>query len=337
MSQEAQAEFFKKAYAAIKEAKIAGSFIDAFADWRGDRPLMSVKEGDRTLTPVGLLSHAREKRAAYDMVKLLYNGEKTVALPIGRYRASFPFAHIVWGFAIIFVMAYMYHYNRRFNETFKRALIRSYNFYADLRDVRSVSIPQTILLAVAVAATLGVMISGALYRYRADVLADYLLTTVVVSDSLKQRLISATWHPFEGILVFSAVLLLWYPLAALCIKLFALLVKRRVYWYHAFAIVVWGSMPIVLLSPVAMALFKILQSDLYGVPALVLIAAFLVWSFLRTLKGVAVIYDVSPLKAYSGGILVVLVVLGGLFVYYETTFALTATVEHLLHIGRSMS
>jgi len=337
MSQEAQAEYFKKAFALIKDAKIAGSFIESFADWRGDRPLMSIGAGNRYVYPVGLLSYSREKRASFDMVKLLYNGEKTTALPIGRYRATFPFAHIAWGFAIIFVVAYLYHYNRRFNDTFKRALIRSYNFYADLRDVRTVSIPQTLILAATVAATLGVMMSGILYRYRTDVLADYFVTMFVVWDRLKEYMISATWHPFTGILAFSMVFMLWYPLVAAFIKLLSLLVKRRVYWYHAFAIAVWGSLPIVLLSPLAMALFKLLQTDFYVIPAFFLIAVFVLWSFFRTLKGVSVIYDVSPLKAYAGGILVVLVLLGGLFVYYETTYALTAYIEYFIHIGRSLS
>jgi hypothetical protein len=337
MSQEAQAEYFKKAYALIKDTKIAGSFIDSFTDWRGDRPLLSIGAGDRYMYPVGLLSYSREKRASFDMVKLLYNGEKTNALPIGRYRATFPFAHIVWGFAIIFIVAYLYHYNRRFNDTFKRALIRSYNFYADLRDVRTVSIPQTIMLAAAVAATLGVMLSGILYRYRTDMLADYFLSLFVVWDRLKEYVILATWHPFQGILVFSMMFLLWYPLVAALIKLLSLLVKRRVYWYHSFAIAVWGSLPIVLLSPVAMALFKLLQSDFYVIPAFFLIGVFVLWSFFRILKGVSVIYDVSPLKAYAGGILVVLVLLGCLFIYYESSYALTAYIEYFIHFGRSLS
>jgi hypothetical protein len=337
MSQEAQAEFYKKAIATIRESGIAGSFIDGFADWRGDRPLMAIGSGDRYVYPVGLLSYSREKRSSFDMVKLLYNGEKTNALPIGRYRASFPVAHIAWGFAVIFVIAYLYHYNRRFNETFKRALLRSYNFFADLRDVHTVSIPQTLVLAASVSVTLGVIISGVLYRYRTDTLADHLLTMLVVWDGLKEKLISATWHPFPGIVMFSVVLLLVYPAVALLIRLFALLVKRRVYWYHAFAVAVWGSLPIVLLSPVAMALFKLLQSDLNVIPAFALVAAFLIWSLLRILKGVSVIYDISRLKAYTGGILLVLVILGGVFVYYETTFALSANIEFFFHIGRSLS
>ena len=86
-----------------------------------------------------------------------------------------------------------------------------------------------------------------------------------------------------------------------------------------------------------MALFKLLQSDFYAIPAFFLIGIFVFWSFFRTLKGVSVIYDVSLLKAYAGGILVVLVLIGGLFIYYEKSYALTAYIEYFIHIGRSLS
>ena len=336
LSQEAQAKYFERFYAAIKEAKIAGSFVESFADWRGDRPLLTVHIGNRYVHPVGLVSFSREKRASYETVRALYTGEKITALPIGRYRASFPVEHILWGFAVIFVVAYLYHYNRRFNESFRRALIRPYNFYSDLRDVRTVSIPQTIVLAVAVAVTLGVILSGILYRYRTDSFADYILTQIVVWDAIKERLISATWKPFEGIIAFSVVFLACYPITAALIKLFSFLVKSRVYWYHAFAVAVWGSLPLVLLSPLAMALFKLLQSNLYVLPTFILLAVFLLWSFFRVLKGVSVIYDISPLKAYTGGILLTVVGAAILFVYYESAYAISAYGEFAYHLARSL-
>jgi hypothetical protein len=86
-----------------------------------------------------------------------------------------------------------------------------------------------------------------------------------------------------------------------------------------------------------MALFKVLQSDFYVVPAFLLIGVFVLWSFFRILKGVSVIFDISPLKAYGGGIVVVLVLLGCVFIYFESTYALTAYIEYFIHIGRSLS
>ena len=76
MSQEAQARFFIQYYTAIKEANAAGSFVSALTDWRGDRPLLNFGFGDRYIHPVGLLDQAREKRLAYEVVRVLYNEER---------------------------------------------------------------------------------------------------------------------------------------------------------------------------------------------------------------------------------------------------------------------
>lgn len=335
MSQEAQARYFIQQFTAIKESNIAGSFANAFADWRGDRPILTVNTGKPFVHPVGLLSLARERREAFDVLKALYNNEKITALPIGRYRATLPVVHVVAGFVIIFVVAYMYHYNRRFNDTFRRSLLRPYNFYADLRDLHAVSIPQSILVALSASLTVAVVLSSLFYHYRQDRLFDYVLTQFLVSDALKVQLISAAWNPVEGIFYFWLVLLAWYPLTALLIKLFSILVKTRVQWYHAFSVAIWGSLPLLLLSPLGMSLFKLLENPVYVIPSLVIIGAFGVWIFVRVLKGISIIYDVSLLKAYGGGVLVVLVACGSAFVYYESAYSITSYVEFILNIARS--
>ncbi|MBI4418888.1 MAG: hypothetical protein HY563_08925, partial [Ignavibacteriales bacterium] len=122
MSEEAHARFYLQAYTAVRESGIAGSFIQALADWRGDRPILTVDQADPYLHPVGLLTYDREKRLAHDVVKTLFAGQKVAALPIGKYRSTFPVWHVVAGFIVIFAVAYQYHYNRRFNESFKRSL-----------------------------------------------------------------------------------------------------------------------------------------------------------------------------------------------------------------------
>ncbi len=57
-------------------------------------------------------------------------------------------------------------------------------------------------------------------------------------------------------------------------QVISLLVKRRVFWYHSFALPFGASLPIVLLSPLAMALFKLLQSDLYVLPVFLWLVSF---------------------------------------------------------------
>ena len=335
MSEEAHARYFEVRYRITKELDYAGSFIDAFADWRGDRPVMTVNLGDEFVHPVGLVSAAREKRTAYDVVRSLYNDEKLASLPIGNFRSAFPAAPLVFGLTVIFVMAYMIHYNRRFADCFSRSLVRPYNFFADLRDLNVVASMHTILLAVAVAMTMAVVVASFLYQFRTNPGVDYVLTQIVVSDWLKLQLIDATWNLFYGIVLFTGIFLFGLVIAASTIRLFSMLLRTKIFWYHAYTVAVWGALPFVFLILPGMILLKLLDSPAYIVPMLILVGLFLLWVLFRVLKGISVIYDISPQKAYAGGILVCLFCLGVLGLYYDTAYAFIAYFEFILHLAKS--
>lgn len=333
-SEEAQARFFLQAYASIRESNVAGSFVEALADWRGDRPVLTVDQEDPYLHPVGLLSYDREKRLAYDVVKTLFAGQKVAALPIGKHRSTFPVWHVIAGFAVIFAVAYQYHYNRRFNESFKRSLFRSYNFFADLRDVRTVSVFHTLFLTVMISLTLAVLLSALLYHYREDAGADALLTLLLVWDGVKEEVVRATWNPAEGIAKFTGVFLVLSVVLSLLIRIASLFVRSRIHWLHAFTAIVWASVPFVFLSPVGMSLFKILQTPFYAAPTFILLAVFFLWVIVRTLKGISVILDLNPARTYIGGAVVLAACAALIVLSYDTEYQLLAYLEFFIHLTR---
>ena len=336
LSQESQAYFFFQYYAVVRELGIAGSFVSSFSDWRGDRPIMSANVADHYLTPLGLMSYEREKRASYEMVRTLYNDEKIAAIPVGNYRASFPSAHVLSGLFVIMLVGYQYAYNRRFGEAIKRSFLRSYNFFADLRDLRAVSFFQTLILAFAVSVTLAVLVSSYLYHFRTDLFVDYVLTYLVVSDEAKGQLIAAAWHPFTGILILTGFWFVLSWVAALFIRVSAFFFRKRISFFHAYGVTVWGAMPFVLLSPVAMSLFKVMETPVYIIPCTILVAVFAFWVALRVLMGVSVIYDTSTPKAYAGGLFVLLLFVGATAMYYDSTYATRSYLPIVVHVARSM-
>jgi hypothetical protein len=335
MSQEAQARFFIQYYAALKEANTAGSFVSALTDWRGDRPLLNFGLGDRYLQPVGLLSQMREKRLAYEVVRVLYNEERTTAIPAGNYRVNFPLVHVLVGLFVIFLIGYE-STNRRFVESLQRSLIRSYNFFVDLRDLHSVSIGHTFILSGAISLTLACLLSGIMYHYRTDRFADYILTYFCPMDYVKEKFIYTTWHPFAGIVVLTCLFFLTGAILALLMKSLTLFIKARVTVIHVYSVSVWGAAPIIFLSPLAMSLFKIMENPTYVIPSLVLIFLFLFWTFLRVLKGISVMYDLSPMKTYVGGIFACMILLGGLFLYYDSVFALSSYLKFIIHLAQNL-
>jgi len=332
MSEEAQARFFLQHYAAVREAGLAGSFIESFADWRGDRPILTVEQQDQYLHPVGLLTESREKRLAFEVVKTLYAGQKVAALPIGKHRSSFPTVHVVAGFLVIFLVAYQYHYNRRVNESLKRSMLRSYNFFADLRDVRTVSVFHTLLLALTISLTLAVVLSSVLYHFRTNILADAVVTQFVVSDLVKEYLVRAIWNPLEGISSFTGVFFLVSVLLAVFVRFISLFIKSKIHFTHAFTVVVWASAPLVVLSPLGMSLFKVLQTPFYVIPSFVIMLLFAVWIVIRILKGISVILDKSAMKTYVLGVLIISAIVAGIVTYYDSEYSLLAYMQFLYHI-----
>lgn len=336
MSQEAQARYFLQYYGAIKEAGAAGSFISAFSDWRGDRPVLTVDVTDRTVYPMGLVSAKREKRLAYEMVRALYNEEKISALPAGMHRPGFAIAHVLTGLFVILLVGYHYSYNRRFSESLKRALLRSYNFFADLRDLHTVSVLHTLLLASAISITFAGLCSSVLYHYRADRLFDYVLTFFVLSDVIKEEIIWVTWHPFGGIVVLTGLFFVAGLLVALLLRIVSLVLRAKATWFHVYSVSVWGASPVVILSPLAMSLFKIMENPLYIIPSFAVIAVFLVWTFLRVLKGISVVFETNSFRTFLGGSAFFLLVCGGLGGYYDSAYALSSYVSMVLHLMRNL-
>ncbi len=335
MSQEAQARFFLQHYASLKEAGAVGSFVSALSDWKGERPILSYNIGSHYIHPVGLLNHSREKRLSYDVVRSLYNEERVIAIPMGKYRSGFPWAHVVVGLSVIILIGYQ-SLNRRFTENLKRSLLRSYNFFVDLRHLHSVSGFHTLILATTISVTLACLFSSILYHFRNDIFFDYLITYLIVSNPVKELLIEAAWNPLLGIVAFSGIFFLLGILVGFIIKIVSKVIRISISWFHVYSVAVWSAVPIIFLSPLAMSLFKIMENSAYVIPSLILIMLFLFWTCLRVLKGISVIYDFSNVKTTLAGTFILALIFGGLFFYYDSIYRLSSYFDLIVHLAQNL-
>ncbi len=319
MSLESQARYFQLNYKIIQDAGIAGSTAWAFADWRGDRPLMTVDSHDRYLYTMGLVNAYREKRIAFEVFKALLNGEKISALPIGNYSEISPMIFLIVGMILLLTVAYFYNSNRRFHENINRSLLRPYNFFADIRDQRFLSPLQTIILAFFIAVTIAIVTSSVLYHFRNSKLLDYVLTHFIVWDSLKASISSLVWSPWQCIIVLTAGMLCKYLFLIMIVFGLQLFTKQRIFFYHAFSITVWSTLPMLLLVLVAMFLYRVLENDTFVLPVLIFLAIISLWVIVRLLKSISIIYDISAGKVYSIGVVVMILVGGSMLAYYDFT------------------
>jgi hypothetical protein len=336
MSQEAQARFFLQYYTAVKDAGIAGSFIDAYNDWKGSRPLLTISQPDPYIHPYGLVNEHREKRLAFEIVHALYTNEKISPLPIGGYHSSLPFVHIFAGFFVLLFVGYQYSYNRRFSEALQRSLFRLHNFFVDLRDLHTVSVMHTLSLALALSVSLAILFSSVLYHYRSDWLFDYILSFFIIYDPLKEYIIRIVWNPLLGIVSVTAFFFAVSCILAFFMKLIALVLRIRISWFDMYSMTVWGSGPLIFLSPLAMCLFKVLQTPSYVLPSFGIVIVFFVWTLIRLLKGISVLFDVRPIKAYSGGAALIILALGGIFLFYDSFYGLSSYIKFIAHLANNL-
>lgn len=330
MSQESQARFLYQRYDIIRTMDIAGGCVSAFSDWRGDRPIMTMKGENPFLYPAGIVELNREKKVAYDVVRSMYLGEKIVALPIGMYTPSSPVSYVLLGLGTLILFAWMLNSNRRFRESVNRSILRPYNFFADVRDQRILSNLHTVVLAGIIAVTFAIVASSILYHFRYSGSFDYVLTHFMISDQLKAYFIRLVWTPMLCIAWFSLAVLGWMAGLVILIRVGSIFTRSRVYLFHAFSVTVWATLPLLVFIPVGMILYRVMESDVYILPILVTLGAVLVWILLRTIKGISIVYEVRSLEVYAVALLLIAAGLGAVFMYMNHDYSTVAYFRFVL-------
>ena len=92
----------------------------------------------------------------------------------------------------------------------------------------------------------------------------------------------------------------------------------------------WSTSPLLVLVPVGMILYRVMENSAYVIPVFVLCGGLAFWVYLRLLKGISIVLDVLPGKVYAFGFLAVVASGGVLYAYYDYTQAVPMHVAYLL-------
>ena len=104
-------------------------------------------------------------------------------------------------------------------------------------------------------------------------------------------------------------------------------VKTRVYIISVYFTFIWAMLPVVLLIPVGIILYRLLfTGDINSYVYLGLIAINL-WVLYRLMKGIHVLFDSKPGSVYLYSILFILALIGVVLFSYELKYS---TIQYLL-------
>ncbi|MFZ1729650.1 MAG: glycoside hydrolase family 2 TIM barrel-domain containing protein [Bacteroidota bacterium] len=298
---DAQGQFFLQMFKEIRDQGFAGIVVNSFADYAVSRPIMAVDRIYQFSATSGLVDRYRQKRIAYDVLKASFNNEKPPVLVTGNFEEVHPVSFVILGILIILIFAVVYNLFRRFRENVSRSFMRPYNFYADVRDQRMLSIFQTSMVGFIGALSVALLFSNFLFFWRMNILVDYVISQFIHTVWLKQWINYAAWNPLENILMMTLTLFVLLLLLTLFIWLVAFVSRRKVFLFDAYSVAMWSVLPMIVLAPFGMVLYRLMDLPVMEFLAVVVFITFHIWIISRILKGTAIIFDVRPVYFYVSG------------------------------------
>ena len=319
LSNEAQALLINKFFSWSNAAQLAGVLVWTFNDFHLERPTMLADHYDPYICTSGLVDTYRQRRVAFEMYKALINDEKLPLLQARESGFSTPIIFIAAGILLGITLALLANRSRRFREYVVRALLRPYNFYADIRDQRILSTAHTGVLALVISGSAGLVIASFLYFVRVDPWIEQILHVLVSSNTIYEAVRFIAWNPELSTLVWSLLILAILSLISLVLRSGAAFVRGRITISDTFTIVVWSSLPVLVLLPIGIALHQALTANELSVFVPITILAISLWVVLRILRATSVVFDARPLVVYSIGIGFIMVLIAIAVVSLDVT------------------
>lgn len=314
---EAQAKYFENIIDFSNTNPLAGYFINSMFDYRGDYSSLVAGYNKDNIYQIGICGEDRgTNRLGYKVIySLLHNSEK-VTIPIGSEKDNSPMIFVIAGLLLALIMGVLVNSGRKFREDCSRALLRPYNFFADVRDQRIMSGYHSTVLAVIIAAIAALTIDNLLFYVRESVVFEKVLLSFG-SRGIMKIFSYLAWHPNSSMLWLTAVFVLVFILLTIFIKAASFFVRNKIFTASAYFTVIWSFLPFVLLIPLGIILYRALSADIINIYIYIALGFFLVWVFYRLVKGVYVIFDVNPGSVYFYSLLIIILIVGGFLLIYQ--------------------
>lgn len=333
LSVEFQAYNILNSFNIVKENSLFGSLVNTFNDYSLENPILLADNQNVYLGAFGLFDRKRQQRLSYTTLQSLYNDEAEPLLNAGSYTEVTPISYVIFGIVLLIVLFLLINRFKRFREYFFRAILRPYNFYADIRDQRIMSSVHTIILAIIISMTLAIYASSIFYFYKTNELAQYIMMMLVKWESVQQILYQIIWMPEVTTLILTVVVFVILFLLTLVIRLFAMLIRARIFMNDAFTIVIWSLLPMILLLPISLVLLRILVAVEGSIVFFLILLAFMkVWSIIRLLKSSAVVFDKPTIRVYLLGLIVLVLGIGIPLTYYQIKFSLFVYADYFREV-----
>ncbi len=328
-STEAQAKFFEDLLMFSNANPGFSFFFSTMFDYRSNYQSIISGAAEGNIVNLGLMPEDRSGgRLSYKVVDALLNGREKVTISLGFDEDDAPMILILFGLGLALLSAMLLNTGKKFKEDALRAMLRPYNFFQDVRDYNQISPYLTTYIGLLICAVMALLSTSLLFYWRYDILLERILLSFGFEKIL--ALISyLSWNPTESLFILTVAYFGMALAFTLLVRFGAMFVVNRVTFLKSYLIVVWASLPYIVILPGAILMYRILNSGMANGAVYIILVLVLLWNLHRLLKGMYVVYDVPAFKVYLFTTLIVLISVAAYMFYHQMAHF---TVEQIIQI-----
>jgi hypothetical protein len=304
----------------LRRPGLGGVAVSPFQDWRGDTPLLfwgPRQDGEVFLG--GLLDGDHKQRMASEVVKASFTKSKMPEMLPGEMPQSGTSIFQIVGFGLIVLLLFFVKRDKRLNNYFRRVFIYPHGFYVDLSENRHVNVFLTALVGFSAFITLGALLASYTFHLRSNIYLDEILTYLLPGATAKAQAIHVVWQPALMILFYAALLTGLALLQSLVFKMIVLGQRRHMRFFQIVAFIFWVPANLIFALPLVVIFYRLLEGWTFIPTAVGFLGLILAWFFIRSLRGIKVLLQMSTVRAFLLQTAIFLVVVGILLFYWEQT------------------
>lgn len=328
---EAQAKYYEDVINLSREHKLAGFIFNSMFDLKGDFPSFFTAYNYENNYNIGILENNESLESIpFKVIRSKVSKSERITIPIGSKSEDSILFFIFTGLGLAIFLGILVNSKKKFREDATRALLRPYNFFADIRDHRILSGFHTIALMIIIAGSHALLLTNILYYLRNKILFEKILLSMA-GEGFMSFVAYLSWHPKIAFVVLFVLSIVLFFLLAGVFKIASFTIKTKVLFSSIYFVIIWAFLPLAILLPVKLILYKLLVADIINLYVYGFLVLYVLWILQRIMKGVYVIFDVNKARVYFYSILVIVLISGLVILYLQLNYS---TVYYLLNALR---
>ncbi len=313
---EAQTKFLVDNYKILSKS-FFGNFISSYSDWITERPLNYPQNANRFLKTDGIYDLYRVPKQSAGFLNRVLNDQEISKILEGTPSDNESYIFVVSGIIVLVIFIIISSNVKKFKDNLWKCIIRPNYFIQYANEQMLISVYQNIILGIFISFGLALYLSALFYFYRDNNFFDMLAANSFHSDYIKIIVSDYINKPYKSIILLSIIFFIIQFLTAFVIYFISLFRRGASYFKNIYTISVWTSLPLLVCLIMGTVIFKLasLNTD-YITFSFIIFALAYFMHILRLLSGTRILFELTRVKAYAYGTLIIVLIYGSIFSYF---------------------